>query len=189
LVVGAMFSGCGLALFGVLSNRQSYAASLLPGMLLLGIGITVALSPLANVVMSSVPDEEAAVASAVNNSISKMAGLVVLSTAMIFLSHGFDRSLLRQLNASWLPSQMKDQIYVNHALMTAVRIPSNFGDVAEHEGREIVARAFTNGYSAVMYAAALGMLLAAVPALLWWKEPSQRLCNLTGHSDSQWRTS
>jgi EmrB/QacA subfamily drug resistance transporter len=185
LVVGAMFSGCGLALFGVLSNRQSYAASLLPGMLLLGIGITVALSPLANVVMSSVPDEEAAVASAVNNSISKIAGLVVLSIAMIFLSHGFDRSLLKQLNASWLPSQMKDQIYVNHALITAVRIPSNFGDIAEHEGREIVVRAFTDGYSAVMYAAALGMLLAAAPALLWWKEPSQRLYNLTGRSDSQ----
>jgi hypothetical protein len=144
-------------------------------MLLLGVGITVSLSPLANVVMSSVPDEETAVASAVNNSISRIAGLVVLSIAAIFLSHGFDRSLLTQLDASSLPSQMKGQIYANHALMTAVRVPSDFGDGAERQGREIVDRAFTNGYSAVMYAAAIGMLLAALPIMLWWREPSREL--------------
>jgi EmrB/QacA subfamily drug resistance transporter len=173
LIVGAIFSGCGLALFGVLSNRPRYADSLLPGMLLLGIGITIALSPLSNVVMSSVPDEETAVASAVNNSISRIAGLVVLSIATISLSRGFDRSLLKQLNASSLPSQMKAQIYADHALMTAARIPSGFGEVAEHEGGEIVVRAFTDGYSVVMYAAALGMVLAVAPVLLWWREPNQ----------------
>jgi EmrB/QacA subfamily drug resistance transporter len=175
LVVGAICSACGLALFGVFSHRQGYVAALLPGMLLLGVGITIALSPLANVVMSSVPEEETAVASAVNNSISRIAGLVVLSIAAIFLSHGFDRSLLTQLNASSLPSQMKGQIYANHALMTAVRVPADFGDGAERQGREIVDRAFTNGYSAVMYAAAFGMLLAALPVMLWWTEPSREL--------------
>jgi EmrB/QacA subfamily drug resistance transporter len=175
LVVGAIFSACGLVLFGMFANRQGYVASLLPGMLLLGIGITIALSPLANVVMSSVPDEETAIASAVNNSISRVAGLVVLSVATIFLSHGFDRSLLALLNASSLPSQMRGQIYANHALMTAVRVPTDFGDGAEHQGREIVDRAFTNGYSTVMYAAAFGMLLAALPVRLWWKESSREL--------------
>jgi EmrB/QacA subfamily drug resistance transporter len=175
LVVGAICSACGLALFGVFSDRQGYVSALLPGMLLLGVGITVSLSPLANVVMSSVPDEETAVASAVNNSISRIAGLVVLSIAAIFLSHGFDRSLLTQLDASSLPSQMKGRIYANHALMTAVRVPSDFGDGAERQGREIVDRAFTNGYSAVMYAAAIGMLLAALPIMLWWREPSREL--------------
>ena len=175
LVVGAICSACGLALFGVFSHRQGYIASLLPGMLLLGVGITIALSPLANVVMSSVPEEETAVASAVNNSISRIAGLVVLSIATIFLSHGFDRSLLAHLNVSSLPSQMKDQIYANHALMTAIRVPADFGDGAERQGREIVFQAFTSGYSAVMYAAALGMLLAAMPVMLWWTEPSREL--------------
>jgi hypothetical protein len=175
LVVGAICSACGLALFGVFSHRRGYVAALLPGMLLLGVGITIALAPLANVVMSSVPEEETAVASAVNNSISRIAGLVVLSIAAIFLSHGFDRSLLAHLNVSSLPSQMKDQIYANHALMTAIRVPADFGDGAERQGREIVDQAFTSGYSAVMYAAALGMLLAAMPVMLWWTEPSREL--------------
>jgi EmrB/QacA subfamily drug resistance transporter len=175
LVVGAICSACGLALFGVFAHRQGYVAALLPGMLLLGVGITIALSPLANVVMSSVPDEETAVASAVNNSISRIAGLVVLSIAAIFLSRGFDRSLLTKLNASSLPSQMKGQIYANHSLMTAVRVPSDFGDGAERQGREIVDQAFTNGYSAVMYAAAFGMFLAALPVMLWWRQPSREL--------------
>jgi predicted MFS family arabinose efflux permease len=169
LVVGVICSACGLVLFGVFSPREGYVASLLPGMLLLGAGITIALSPLTNVVMSSVPDEETSVASAVNNSISRIAGLVVLSIAAIFLSHGFDRSLLNQLNASSLPSRMKGKIYADHALMTAVRVPSDFGNGAERQGREIVDRAFIHGYSAVMYAAAFGMLLAALPVIFWWR--------------------
>ena len=175
LVVGAIVSACGLALFGVSSHRPGYIASLLPGMLLLGVGITIALSPLANVVMSSVPDEEAAIASAVNNSISRIAGLVILSIATIFLSHGFDRSLRAQLSVSPLPSQMKNQIYADRALMTAVRIPSDFGNEEERQGRRIVDRAFTEGYSAVMYAAGLGMLLAALPVIFWWGESGQEL--------------
>jgi EmrB/QacA subfamily drug resistance transporter len=175
LVVGAIVSACGLALFSVSSHRQGYIASLLPGMLLLGVGITIALSPLANVVMSSVPDEEAAIASAVNNSISRIAGLVILSIATILLSHGFDRSLRAQLSVSPLPSQMKNQIYADRALMTAVRIPSDFGNEEERQGRRIVDRAFTNGYSAVMYAAGLGMLLAALPVIFWWGESGQEL--------------
>jgi EmrB/QacA subfamily drug resistance transporter len=170
LVAGSVCCACGLALFGFFSHRHGYAASLLPGMLILGVGITIALSPLANVVMSSVPDEETALASAVNNSISRIAGLVVLSIAAIILSQGFDRSLLEQLNSSQLPSQMKNEIYAEHSLMTAAQIPSGFGDGAERIGREIVDGAFTNGYSAVMNTAALGMLLAAVPVMLWWKE-------------------
>jgi EmrB/QacA subfamily drug resistance transporter len=175
LVVGAICGACGLALFGVFASRQGYVAALLPGMLILGVGITMALSPLASVVMSSVPDGETAVASAVNNSISRIAGLLVLSIAAIFLSHGFDRSLLTQLNASTLPSQMKGQIYADHTLMTALHVPADFGDGAERQGREIVDQAFTNGYSAVMYAAALGMLLAALPVMLWWTEPGREL--------------
>jgi EmrB/QacA subfamily drug resistance transporter len=184
LVVGAVCSACGLALFGVSAHRQGYIASLLPGMALLGVGITIALSPLANVVMSSVPDEEAAIASAVNNSISRIAGLVILSIATIFLSHGFDRSLRAQLSISPLPSQMKSQIYTDHALMTAVRVPSNFGNEAERQGRRIVDRAFTNGYSAVMYAAGLGMLLAALPVIFWWGESSQELETIPASLDA-----
>ena len=73
---------------------------------------------------------------------------------------------------------MKDQIYANHALMIAAQVPSDFGNVAESQGREIVDHAFTNGYSAVMYAAAFGMLLAALPVILWWSSFKGRVASL-----------
>ena len=172
LVVGSICSACGLALFGLFSRRHGYAVDLLPGMLILGAGIAIALSPLANVIMSSVPDEETALASAVNNSISRIAGVVVLAIAAIILSHEFNRSLLTQLDTSPLPPQMKSKIYADHSLMTAIRVPSNFGVEAEREGKEIVNRSFTDAYRIVMYASALSALLAALPVILWWKEPT-----------------
>lgn len=186
LVIGAICCACGLAIFALFSHRPGYSASLLPGMLILGVGITIALSPLANVVMSSVPDEDTALASAVNNSISRIAGLVVLAIAAIVLSQGFNNSLLRQLNASQLPAEMREDIYSNHSLMTEVHVPTDFGDGAERQGREIVEGAFTDGYKAVMNAAAIGMLLAAIPVVLWWGEPTQnRAANPTQRNDGE----
>jgi TRAP-type mannitol/chloroaromatic compound transport system permease large subunit len=156
-----------------MSRHSGYAASLLPGMLVLGIGITVALSPLANVVMSAVPEQETALASGVNNSISRIAGLVILSIAAIVLTQGFGRSLRQQLQSSTLPSQMQSKLYADRSLMTAAQVPSNFGVAAAREGQQIVEASFTSGYSAVMDAAAVGMLLAAMSVVLWWKEPAQ----------------
>ena len=173
LVTGSVCSACGLAIFALMSRHSGYAASLLPGMLVLGIGITVALSPLANVVMSAVPEQETALASGVNNSISRVAGLVILSIAAIVLTQAFGRSLQQQLHSSGLPSEMQSKLYAERSLMTAAQVPTNFGVDTAREGQQIVEASFTSGYGAVMDAAAVGMLLAAMSVVLWWKEPAQ----------------
>ena len=74
LIIGAVASAAGIALFAIFARQPGYATSLLPGMIVLGVGITIALAPLTNVVMTSVPDGKSSVASAVNNSVSRLGG-------------------------------------------------------------------------------------------------------------------
>ena len=75
----------------------SYWRSLLPGVLLLGVGLTLAVAPLTTAVMSSVPQEKTGVASAVNNALSRLAGLVAVSVLMFVLAHGFSARLADEL--------------------------------------------------------------------------------------------
>ena len=107
LIIGAIASAAGITL-AIFTRQPGYATSLLPGMVGLGVGITIALAPLTNVVMTSVPDGKSSLASAVNNSVSRLAGLLVLSGLILVLSHAFDHSSAQQLSSSSLPPSAKD---------------------------------------------------------------------------------
>jgi Na+/melibiose symporter-like transporter len=48
LIIGAIASAAGIALFAIFARQPGYATSLLPGMVGLGVGITIALAPLTN---------------------------------------------------------------------------------------------------------------------------------------------
>src|SRR6202021_1230151 len=71
MCAGAALAGTGFAAFAWLSSLppslNGYALSVLPPVLLLGCGLTLAVAPLTNAVMSSVPPRQTGIASAVNN--------------------------------------------------------------------------------------------------------------------------
>ena len=75
------------------TSTAGYALSILPPVLLLGCGMTLCVAPLTNAVMSSVPQTQTGIASAVNNALSRLAGLVAVSLLALVLAHGFVSSL------------------------------------------------------------------------------------------------
>src|SRR6202044_1206546 len=110
LVFGATLSGAGFLAFALLDGQRGYTYSILPGVLLLGAGITAAVAPLTNAVMSSVPDTAAGIASAVNNALTRFASLLAVSLLSLVMAHGFEASLNAQLNQSGLPSNARQQL-------------------------------------------------------------------------------
>lgn len=169
LLIGAIVSAVGMTLFAIFARQPGYGASLLPGMIGLGVGITLALAPLTNVVMTSVPDGKTSVASAVNNSVSRLAGLLVLSGLILVLSHTFNRSLAQHLSSSSLPSNAKDSLYAGRSLLAADEIPNTLKGREKQSAAAIIADSYTDGYEAVMYCCAAAAMLSALPVILWWR--------------------
>jgi hypothetical protein len=62
----------------------------LPGVVLLGLGLTLTAAPLTSAVLASVPEEHAGAASGVNNAVSRVAGL--LAVAVLPVAAGIDVS-------------------------------------------------------------------------------------------------
>jgi len=69
-------------------DPRAYWWSILPGLVLVGVGISLMVTPLTSAVLGSVPENEAGVGSAVNNAIARIASLVMVALAGIVLGGG-----------------------------------------------------------------------------------------------------
>jgi hypothetical protein len=62
-----------------LTSDRSYLTGVLPGVALLGVGLVITVAPLTSNAMSSAPGEHAGLASAVNNDVARVAGLLAVA--------------------------------------------------------------------------------------------------------------
>jgi EmrB/QacA subfamily drug resistance transporter len=84
--VGPVVVGIGLGLLALLTASGNYAVGVLPGIMLLGIGLVLTVAPLTSTAMSSAPAEHAGLASAVNNDVARAASLVAVAVVPVVSS-------------------------------------------------------------------------------------------------------
>jgi EmrB/QacA subfamily drug resistance transporter len=171
LSAGAIFSGAGFAAVALLDRQHGYLLAVLPGVLLLGVGMTLAVAPLTTAVMSSVSESEMGVASAVNNALSRLAGLVAVSLLALVLAHGFNASLGAQLERSSLPAEARAQIAANQSHLHDTSIPRNLNPEQRSEAASFLDEAFLSGFRLVMFSCAIGAWLGALAVALLLREP------------------
>jgi EmrB/QacA subfamily drug resistance transporter len=76
MVTGPVLAGVGLALLSGLEPGDRYLANVLPGTLVLGLGLACTVAPLTAVVMASVDDAHLGTASGINNAAARLASLI-----------------------------------------------------------------------------------------------------------------
>ena len=79
MAVGPVVVGCGLALLSRVSSDSSYLTGALPGMLVFGFGLAITVAPLTATALASAPVEHAGLASAVNNDVARIGGLIAVA--------------------------------------------------------------------------------------------------------------
>lgn len=79
--VGPLVGACGLLLFQRVGTRVDYVSEVLPGLLVFALGLSMTVAPLTAAVLAGVDTGQAGIASAVNNAVARIAGL--LGTAAV----------------------------------------------------------------------------------------------------------
>jgi EmrB/QacA subfamily drug resistance transporter len=77
--LGPIVVGAGLILLTRTVTDHSYATGVLPAVLVFGLGLAITVPPLTATALSSAPDEHAGLASAVNNDVSRIGGLIAVA--------------------------------------------------------------------------------------------------------------
>ncbi len=85
MAVGPIISGIGVILLSMANLPTNYWTEILPGIVLFGVGLAVTVAPLTSAILSSIQFSQAGVGSAVNNAVSRIAGLLAVAMIGIFI--------------------------------------------------------------------------------------------------------
>src|SRR5690606_13864581 len=98
MTVGPLLMGAASLLMLFVTEPFNYWTQLLPGILLFGVGLTVTVSPLTAAILGAIDPSHSGIASAVNNAVARIAGLLAVAmlgmiTGGVLDLGGFHRSL------------------------------------------------------------------------------------------------
>jgi EmrB/QacA subfamily drug resistance transporter len=79
MTVGPIVAGIGLAMLATVDGRAGYVTGVLPGVLVLGAGMTITVAPLTAAVLAAAEERHAALASAINNAVARLGSLLAIA--------------------------------------------------------------------------------------------------------------
>jgi len=166
LTVGPAIAAAGIVLFARAAIGDSYWAGIFPAVCLLGLGMTITVAPLTTTVMGAVDTVHAGVASGINNTVARVAGLLTIAVFGVFLVRTFDKDVKPRLDHLALPPAVRAQIDRELPKMAGAELRSL---AIETQQRILVQRsideAFVSGFRLVMFG---GAILALAAAAFGW---------------------
>jgi EmrB/QacA subfamily drug resistance transporter len=166
LTVGPLVCGAGFLLLGLLPPSGSYAATMLPALSVLGLGMAIAIAPLTATVLNGVPGKDQGAASGISNAVARVAGLLAIAAFGILASSSFNRTLDQGLDAARVSSATRARLAPERAKLGATKPPAG-ASAAEAEAIQAAVKKALNGAFRVVSigCAGLALLSAACAAV------------------------
>lgn len=101
MTIGPLFTAAGLLLLGMVEPGDHYASGVLPGVVVLALGMALTVAPLTAAVLGSVGDEFTGVASGVNNAVARLAGLLAVALIPGLAGIGTTESMAASLDGGF----------------------------------------------------------------------------------------
>ncbi len=79
LIVGPALTAAGFAILGVSGGDPRFWSGFLPGLVVIGVGMTIAVAPLTTTVFNAAPGDQSGVASGINNAAARAGGLIAVA--------------------------------------------------------------------------------------------------------------
>ncbi|MFI5086280.1 MAG: MFS transporter [Actinomycetales bacterium] len=97
---GPVLAGLGFLLITTVHSPLNYWFTVLPGIIVFGVGLAATVAPLTSAILGSVPAGRAGIGSAINNAVARIAGLVTIACAGVVAGPVLDTPALHRCMAA-----------------------------------------------------------------------------------------
>lgn len=167
LMVGPVIAAAGFVLLAIPGIGGSYWRTFFPGIAVLGLGMALTVAPLTTVVMAAVDGKRAGIASAINNAVSRVAGLLAVALIGVFVLVAFDRALDVGVAALNLPAEAVRALADQRLRLAEAEIPTGLPAGTRVALERAIDDAFVTGFRvAMLISAGLALSGATVAAIM-----------------------
>ena len=164
LIVGPIITAIGFTLFALPSAGGSYWRAFFPPFLVLGFGLAVSVAPLTTVVMGSVDQSHAGVASGINNAVARVAGLLAVAVFGIVMVNAFSARLDQKVASLGVSQHVRDELGANHMRLAAIEIPPDIDSRSRTQAKAAVSDAFVHAFRIVVCSCAAMAFMSSLTA-------------------------
>ena len=166
LIGGPMVTSVGFGLLAVPGIGGSYWTTYFPGLAVAGLGMAVSVAPLTTIAMNAAGDENAGVASGVNNAASRVASLVAIAVLGSVAVGLFSTALQEHLAVIEAPAALKEQVWAARHDLAGLTVPTDAAPATRERLAAAVDQSFVWSFRWIMgIAATLGTASAICAGL------------------------
>ena len=177
LIAGPFITGAGFFVYGTIGQTagpQDYWNTFLLPSLLVGAGMGITVVPLTTTVMRSVDRKNSGTASGINNSVSRIAGLMAIALMGTFAIHHFRNAVGEKINALEINLEQKLQLTGNTSDFAATQIPEGISGFQKDRVRQIIHSSFIESFDQVTHISALASWLSTLLAFIFIKKRKKK---------------
>jgi EmrB/QacA subfamily drug resistance transporter len=169
MTLGTLIVGLAFFLFsltGLTAGEADYWTTFFPGILCIGIGMGLVVTPLTTTVMSALPSEYSGTASGVNNAVTRSAQVLTIAVFSIIAINVFTASMNARTASLNLPNDARAALTIEAQKLGNAQPPQGLDGAAQTEVTQAIRLSFVEMFQQMMRVAAVFCVISAVVSAL-----------------------
>jgi hypothetical protein len=156
--IGPIVAAAGLLLLAAMGTHPQYGTNVLPGVVLLGIGLSITVAPLTAAILSAAPSTHSGIASGINNAVARVAGLIAIAVVGAVVASSFSSQIDQRLARPGAPAAYRLAVARAASTTLQTRVPAGFTSAQRTHVHRALAHASVDAFRlATLIAAALAL--------------------------------
>jgi len=170
LIIGPIITSAGFFLFstyGITNGPGAYWTSFFISFLLLGTGMGITVAPLTTAVMGAVSEDYAGIASGINNTLARSAGVLAVALLGAMVLYTYTKSIEHNLEGMDISKAIKNEIVIESSNFAAAKIPDGLSVEKTNLVKNLLNDSFVSAFNRVVYVASILTLLGGLMSIIF----------------------
>lgn len=170
LIIGPVITSVGFFLFSVncvTAGPEDYWQTFFISFLLIGVGMGITVAPLTTAVMGAVSEDNAGIASGINNTVARAAGVLAIALLGSLALFSFNKSIEQKISGMDLTESVKNEIILESSKLAGAEVPESLSAENKVIIKQVYKDSFIEAFNKVIYIAAIMTFLGGMMALIF----------------------